>query len=73
MEIGLKLMMKSGLSPSFLRMGLTAASLSVWGIEPKLKEELMIFVMSEEMARRQSLTRVDVIQSTGGGGVSFPT
>lgn len=61
--MGLKMLMKSGLSPVFLRMGLTAASLSVWGIEPELKGELLIFVMSEEMARRQSLTRVDVMGS----------
>ncbi len=36
----------AGLSPSFLRIGVTAASLSDWGTEPELREELMISVMS---------------------------
>lgn len=39
--MGGKLLMISGLSPGFVRMGVTAVSLSVWGTEPELKEELM--------------------------------
>ena len=41
----------------FLRMGVTAARLGDWGTGPELREELIIFVMSEEMAGRQFLTR----------------
>ena len=57
--MGQKLLKISGLSPGFLRMGVTAASLSVWGTEIELKEEFMISVMSEEIAGRQTLTRLD--------------
>ena len=57
--MGQKLLKISGLSPGFLRMGVTAPSLSVWGTEPGLKEELMISMRSEEIAVRQSLTRLD--------------
>ena len=57
--MGRKLLMVSGSSPGFLRMGVTAASLSVSGIEPELREELIIAMMSGAMAGRQSLTRVD--------------
>lgn len=52
--MGWKLLMVSGLSP-----GVTAVSLSVWGAEPKLKEQLKASVMNEEIAGRQSLTRLD--------------
>lgn len=47
--------MMLGLSPSFLRIG----SLSEGGIEPELIEELMISVMSVEIAGKQSLIRWD--------------
>jgi len=57
LEMGRKFDMMSGLSPGFLRMGVTAASLSERGTEPDLREELMISVMSVEMAGKESLMR----------------
>ena len=57
--MGRKLLRISALSPGSLRMGVTAASLSVLGSETELKEELMLSMMSEEIAGRQSLTRLD--------------
>ncbi len=57
LEMGQKLVILSGLSPGFLRIGVIAASLSDWGTEPELREELMISVMSGEIAGRQSFTR----------------
>lgn len=38
---------------------MTAANLSIWGIESERKEDLMISVISDEIAGRQSLTRLD--------------
>lgn len=57
------MLVASGLSPDFLRMSVTAASLNVWGTKPDLQEEL-ISVMSEETAGRQSLKRLDGMVST---------
>ena len=57
LEMGRKFNKMSELSPGFLRMGVIAASLSEGGTEPDLKEELMISVMSVEMAGKESLMR----------------
>ena len=57
LEMGRKFDMMPGLSPGFLRMGVTAASLSKWGTEPDLRENLMISVISVEMAGKESLMR----------------
>ena len=56
LEMGRKLLLVSGSSPGSLRIGVTAASFSVSGTEPELKDELMITVMSGEIGGRQSLT-----------------
>ena len=61
--MGSRLLNITGLGPDFLRMALTAASLNIWGTETDLKGDLMISVMSEEIARRQCLTRLDGIGS----------
>lgn len=52
---------------------MTAASLSVWGTEPELQAELMISVMSEEIAGRQSLTRLDGMGSRTEEELLIPT
>lgn len=70
--MGRKFDMMSGFSPGFLRMGVTAASLSEGGIEPVLREELMIPVMSEEIAGRQFLTRYDGMGSRTQVDVFIP-
>ena len=51
--------MSLGLRLGFLSIGVMAASLSEWGTEPEVREELMICVMRGEMAGRQSLTKLD--------------
>ena len=57
--MGRQLLTMSGSSLGFLRMGVTAASLSVWGTEPELMEEFIVFVMSEELAGKQSLNGME--------------
>ena len=57
LEMGRKFDMMSGLSPGFLRVGVTAASLSEWGTEPDLREELIISLMCVEMAGKKSLMK----------------
>ena len=66
--MGRKFAMTSGLSPGFLRMGVTAASLSDWGTEPELKEELMMCVMSWGDSWETVLNKSgwDGVQNTGG-------
>lgn len=59
LEMGWKLLMFC----HFLWMGVKAASLDVWGTEPELKEELMTSLISEEIAERQSLARLDEMGS----------
>lgn len=52
----------SGLSPSFLMIGVTAACLRVCGTETKLREDLIISMMSgemAEMAERQFMMSLD--------------
>lgn len=74
-EIGdgpVKFDMMLGLSSGFLRMWVTAASLSEWGIEPELREELMISVMSVEIAGEQSLVRWDGMGSRTHVDVFIP-
>lgn len=56
--------MKLGLRPGFWRVGVTAASFSVWGTEQELKEQLMIYVMGKETVGKLSLTRLLSIEST---------
>lgn len=63
--MGRKFLMVSGFNPGFLKKGVTAASLRMWGTEPELRKELMT-VMSEEMAGRQSFTSLDGVERTGG-------
>lgn len=70
--MGRKFDMMSGLNPGFLRMGGTAANLSEGGIEPELREELMISVMSVEIAGRQSLMRLDGMGSRTHVDVFIP-
>lgn len=72
LEMGRKFDIMSGSSPGFLRMGVTAASLSEGGIEPELREVLMISVMSVEIAGRQSLMRWDGMGSRTHVDVFIP-
>lgn len=71
--MGRKLLLISGLSPGFLRMGVMAASFSVWGTEPELREELIMFMMSGEIAGRQSLTRLNGMGSRVEVELLIPT
>lgn len=50
-----------------------AASFSVWGTEPELREELIMYMMSEEIAGRQSLTRLDGMGSRVEVELLIPT
>ena len=50
-----------------------ATSLRDWGTQPELREEFIIFVMSEEMAARQFLTRWDGMESRAQVGLFIST
>lgn len=70
--MGRKFDMMSGFSPGFLRIGVTAANLREGGIKPVLKEELMISVISGEIAGKQFLIRHDGMGSKTHVDVFIP-
>lgn len=55
----------SGLSLSFLIMGVTAASWRICGIEPFLREKLIMSVINRETAGRQFMMNLNGMASSG--------
>lgn len=62
----------SGSSPGFLRMGLTAATLSAGGTWPVEREEFIVAVMRGPIVERQVLTKVEGIGSRAQVAVLMP-